>query len=349
MEQAKKLIDTLAREHTLTWDEYALLVSLYSPEIAEYAAGKADSLRREIYGNKVYIRGLIEIGNACRNNCYYCGIRRSNKACERYILTRDEIFACCEEGYNLGFRTFVLQSGEGCFTCGEICSLIKEIKAKYPDCAVTLSLGEFTRDEYEEMKAAGADRYLLRHETADREHYASLHPDMDFDSRMRCLADLHSLGFQTGCGFMVGSPGQTVQTIAKDLKFIEEFQPEMCGIGPFIPHADTPFANEKAGSAALTVFLLSLIRLIKPDILLPATTALATVDPLGREKGILAGANVIMPNLSPVAVRKKYSLYDGKVCTGEESAQCLKCVETRMKSIGFEISYSRGDYKNGKI
>ncbi len=339
----RELIEKLSENRSLSLAEYEALVSGMNPEAAAFAAKKADEARRAVYGNKVYIRGLIEISNVCRNNCFYCGIRRGNTECARYTLTPDEILGCCEEGHALGFRTFVLQGGEGVYKADEICSLVKEIKSRFSDSAVTLSLGEFSHDEYAAMKSAGADRYLLRHETADREHYASLHPDMDFDNRMRCLYDLKKLGFQTGCGFMVGSPGQTAKTLAKDLKFIEEFSPEMCGIGPFIPHKDTPFANESAGTCEQTVYLLSLIRLIKPNILLPATTALGTIDPSGREKGILAGANVVMPNLSPLGVRDKYKLYDGKICTGDESAQCIKCLSLRVESVGFEISFTRGD------
>ena len=251
---------------------------------------------------------------------------------------------CCKTGYELGFRTFVLQGGEGVFGLEEILQTVREIRAGFPDCAITLSLGEYPTEAYAAMKAAGADRYLLRHETADKEHYEKLHPaNMSFDNRMRCLKDLKTLGFQVGCGFMVGSPYQTAKTLAKDLKFVEEFSPDMCGIGPFIPQKDTPFGTFPAGTAAQTVYLLSLIRLIKPNILLPSTTALGTVDPKGREKGIKAGANVVMPNLSPVSARKKYALYDDKICTGDESAQCRACLAKRMKSIGYEVVTARGD------
>ena len=346
---ALKLIDRLSSEHKLSLTEYEALVTSFDEITVQYASDRADEFRRAVYGNKIFIRGLIEIGNVCKNDCLYCGIRRSNVNCQRYILTRKEILDCCETGYGLGFRTFVLQSGEGSLQTERICDIVAEIKRRFPECAVTLSLGEYPEKEYELMKNAGADRYLLRHETADREHYRKLHPDMDFDNRMRCLQDLKSLGFQVGCGFMVGSPFQSAKTIAKDLKFIEDFSPDMCGIGPFIPHKDTPFAGKTAGSVDFTAYLLSLIRLIKPNILLPSTTAMGTVDPLGREKGIKAGANVLMPNLSPVTVRKKYSLYDNKICTGEESAQCVKCIEQRMKNIGFELSYERGDIRHGNL
>ncbi len=348
MENAFTLIDRLESVHSLSLEEYEALILAQSDETAAYAAEKADRVRKEIFGNKIYVRGLIEISNICRNNCLYCGIRCSNGNCDRYRLTFDEILECCRQGHGYGFRTFVLQSGEGALDCDEICGLVKEIKSRFSDCAVTLSLGEFSYEEYRRMKEAGADRYLLRHETADEAHYASLHPDMKFENRMRCLKDLKSLGYQTGCGFMVGSPGQTAAALAKDLKFIETFSPEMCGIGPFIPQKDTPLGNEKSGSCGQTLYLLSLLRLIKPNLLLPSTTALGTIDPLGREKGVQAGANVVMPNLSPVRVRKKYALYDGKICTGDESAQCVGCLERRMNSIGFEISSERGDYKEIK-
>lgn len=339
----KKLINT----HSLELKEYEYLIEHRSDEAAHTLKDAADKARREIYGTDVYLRGLIEISNICKNDCLYCGIRRSNRDCDRYRLTVRQIMDCCENGYSLGFRTFVLQGGEdGYFTDDVMCGIISQIKAKYPDCAVTLSLGERSYDSYKRMYDAGADRYLLRHETATKEHYEKLHPnDMSFDNRMNCLESLKLIGYQTGCGFMVGSPYQTAKELAADLKFIERFSPEMCGIGPFIPHNATPFANEPSGALELTLYLLSIIRLIKPNILLPATTALGTIDPLGREKGILAGANVVMPNLSPVGVRKKYELYDNKICTGEEAAECRGCLGRRMSSIGFKTVTDRGDIK----
>ena len=341
-----ELINKLARERSLTLDGYESLISHRNPELADYAARLADEKRREVYGNSVYTRGLIEIGNVCKNDCLYCGIRRSNKNCDRYILTKEQILASCDAGYELGFRTFVLQGGEGVLSVENICDIVSSIREKFPEQAITLSLGEYPRKDYERMFEAGANRYLLRHETADKAHYEKLHPaSMSFDNRMRCLHDLREIGYQVGCGFMVGSPYQTPKTLAKDLKFIEEFSPDMCGIGPFIPQKDTPFAAFPSGTCEETIFLLSLIRLIKPNILLPATTALGTIDTLGREKGIKAGANVVMPNLSPVSVRKKYALYDNKICTGEESAECRSCLSRRMESIGYELVVDRGDIK----
>ena len=339
-----ELLLRLSRTHSLTLGEYERLIVERSPRLAEEAAALALEARRGVYGDRVYIRGLIEVGNYCRNDCLYCGIRRSNSRCERYILTEEEIYACCREGYSLGFRTFVLQGGEGIFPADKVCRIVARIKREFPDCAVTLSLGEFPREEYQRMFDSGADRYLLRHATADKAHYERLHPpEMSFDNRMRCLRDLRDIGYQVGCGFMVGSPFQTAATLAKDLKFIEEFSPDMCGIGPFIPQKDTPFGDLPSGTVELTVYLLSLIRLIKPNILLPATTALGTIDPLGREKGISVGANVLMPNLSPVSVRRKYALYDNKICTGDESAQCKSCLAERISSVGCEIVTDRGD------
>lgn len=342
------LIDRLKKEHSLSLEEYEYIIENQSDEVAEYIAKKAVEARQKVYGNTVYIRGLIEISNFCKNNCLYCGIRRDNKNCSRYRLNEDDILACCNEGYELGFRTFVLQGGEDpYFTDDLLCKLIKEIKTNFPECAVTLSLGERTRESYQALFDAGADRYLLRHETADREHYEKLHPEnMSFEKRMQCLADLKDIGYQVGCGFMVGSPYQTVKSLAKDLKFIEEFKPQMCGIGPFISHNATPFANEKSGSLEMTLYLLSIIRLIHPNLLLPATTALGTIHPQGREMGILAGANVVMPNLSPLSVRKKYELYDNKICTGDESAQSVNELKKRMESIGYTIVTDRGDHKN---
>jgi biotin synthase len=303
-----ELIEKLAREHTLSLEEYEYIITNRDAEAIEKARELAVSVRREHYGNSVYIRGLIEISNICKNDCLYCGIRRSNHDCERYRLTKEQILGCCDEGYALGFRTFVMQGGEDPhFDDDLLCDIVKAIKTKYPDCAVTISMGERSRESYERLYHAGADRYLLRHETADPLHYGSLHPkEMSYDGRMQCLHDLRRIGYQVGCGFMVGSPGQTTAHIAKDLKFIEEFRPEMCGIGPFIPHGATVFRDHPAGSVELTCYLLSILRLMLPTVLLPATTALGSLDPTGREKGILAGANVVMPNLSPLDHRKKY-------------------------------------------
>ncbi|MBR3835916.1 MAG: [Clostridia bacterium] len=343
------LIEKLEKEHSLTSAEYEFLIDNRTPEAAEILAKKAEKIRQEIYGNAVFIRGLIEVSNICKNDCLYCGIRRSNRNCDRYRLTKDEILECCDDGYRLGFRTFVLQGGEDrAFNDDLLCDIVKSIKEKHPDCAVTLSMGEKSEESYQKLFNAGADRYLLRHETADSEHYARLHPEeMSFETRMECLKALKKIGFQTGCGFMVGSPYQTTAMLAKDLKFIEEFKPDMCGIGPFVPHRDTPFADKQGGSAELTCYLLSIIRLIHPPVLLPSTTALGTIDENGREKGILAGANVVMPNLSPSSVRKKYELYNNKLSDGDESAQCKESLNERIKKIGYEIVTDRGDVKNG--
>lgn len=341
------LIDKLEREHSLTLAEYQTLIDNRTPELAEELARRAVAARRKIYGNAVFIRGLIEISNFCKNDCLYCGIRRSNQNCSRYRLDMQDILACCDEGYALGFRTFVMQGGEDAYYTDErLCDLIGRIKSRYPDCAVTLSLGERSRESYQRLFDAGADRYLLRHETATSEHYASLHPkELTLANRLQCLRDLKEIGFQTGCGFMVGSPHQTTAHLAADLKFVEEFSPAMCGIGPFIPQSDTPFRDEKAGTVELTCYLLSILRLIKPNLLLPSTTALGSIDPMGREKGILAGANVVMPNLSPSGVRKKYQLYNNKVSDGAESAQSKAALIQRMSAIGYEIVTDRGDIK----
>ncbi|MBR6530992.1 MAG: [Clostridia bacterium] len=344
-----KIIEKLEKEHSLTLEEYRYLIDNRNETAAKILAEKADKIRREIYGNTVFVRGLIEVSNICKNDCLYCGIRRSNRSCERYRLTKEEILECCDEGYRLGFRTFVIQGGEdGYFTDDVLCDIVSSIKKRYPDCAVTLSMGERSDGSYKKLYNAGADRYLLRHETADSSHYAMLHPEgMGFETRMNCLKTLKKIGFQTGCGFMVGSPYQTTAMLAKDLKFIENFKPDMCGIGPFIPHKDTPFAGEKGGSAELTCYLLSIIRLIHPPVLLPSTTALGTIDGNGREKGILAGANVVMPNLSPGSVRKKYELYNNKLSDGAEAAECKESLDERIKKIGYKIVTDRGDVKNG--
>lgn len=333
----------------LSEQEYACLIRTYTEEDARILAEEACRIRNQIYGNHVYIRGLIEISNICRNDCFYCGIRRSNTSCARYRLTHEEILSCCEEGYALGFRTFVLQGGEdGYYTDDVLCSIVSDIKNRFPDCAVTLSMGERSRESYQRLFDAGADRYLLRHETADSVHYARLHPvTLTLEKRMQCLNDLRDIGYQVGAGFMVGSPYQTEENLAKDLCFIGDFKPDMCGIGPFIPHKDTPFGAFPAGSVSLTCFLLSVIRIIHPTILLPATTALGTLLPDGREKGILSGANVVMPNLSPASSRKKYQLYNNKLSDGAESAQCLNQLKERVAKAGCTVIVHRGDVKKG--
>ena len=343
----KLTIEKLIQNRSLSLEEYQFLIESFSKENLEYIAPLALKEKQKAYGDSIYIRGLIEITNICKNDCLYCGIRASNKNCERYRLTKEQILSCCKEGYALGFRTFVMQGGEDMhYTDDVMCDIVASIKELYPDCAVTLSLGERSYDSYKRLFDAGADRYLLRHETADSVHYGKLHPEtLSFDNRIKCLESLKEIGFQVGCGFMVGSPYQTTQNLAKDLKFIEEFSPHMCGIGPFIPHKDTCFANEKPGSVELTCYLLAIIRLMHPGILLPATTALATLAENGREKGILCGANVVMPNLSPMEDREKYSLYDNKAFAGTEAAEGLKTLSESLGKIGAKIAFERGDSK----
>lgn len=345
VEEGKRLIDCLEQEHGLPKAEMAALIDANCPELRDYARIKSRAIADRQYGKDIYIRGLIEFTNYCKNDCYYCGIRCSNTKAERYRLSKEDIMACCREGEKLGFRTFVLQGGEDpYYTDDYIVDLIRQIRTDYPHCAITLSIGERERESYERFWEAGADRYLLRHETATESHYQILHPqNLSLKHRKQCLWNLKEIGYQTGCGFMVGSPGQTAEHLAEDFQFIRELQPEMVGIGPFIPHSDTPFGKEKQGSMELTLYLLSLLRIQQPDLLLPATTALATIHPRGRELGIEAGANVVMPNLSPVGVRDKYALYDGKVCTGDEAAECRYCLERRVESVGYHIVVSRGD------
>ena len=344
----KKLIDILEKNRHLEREQWIALLDTFTDEDRAYAAQKAAKTAVSVFGKSIYIRGIVEFSNVCKNDCFYCGIRRSNTNCERYRLSKDQILDCCHAGYEYGFRTFVLQSGEDkSFTTDKLCDIVSAIKKAHSDCAVTLSVGELEHEDYKRLFDAGADRYLLRHETADEKHYGKLHPgEMSWQHRMKCLEDLKEIGFQTGCGMMVGSPFQTSGNLADDLLFLERFKPEMIGMGPFIPHKDTPFWDKPAGSYELTLFLISLCRLMLPDCLIPATTALGTIRPDGREKGVLAGANVIMPNLSPIDVRKKYLLYDGKICTGDESAQCRACLERRMESIGYKVEITRGDHKS---
>lgn len=323
---------------------------LTDPSPDQTLTSKAAAVRQSVYGNKVFIRGLIEFTNICKNDCYYCGIRSGNPNVSRYRLTREQILECCKTGYELGFRTFVLQGGEDShWNDDRLCTVVSAIKSSHPDCALTLSVGERSRASYQRLFDAGADRYLLRHETADACHYSRLHPaNLTLENRMQCLQDLMDIGYQVGCGFMVGSPGQTTEHLIRDLRFIETFQPHMVGIGPFLPAAGTPFHGEPAGSADLTVKLLSIIRLMHPKVLLPATTALGTAEADGRERGILAGANVIMPNLSPMDVRRKYILYDNKIATGDEAAESVAHLRESMKKIGYEVVTDRGDYFDRK-
>lgn len=345
-----ELINKLKEDRILTESEFAFLIETRNEVIADYLFSRAIELQKEYYGNSVYIRGLIEISSYCRNNCYYCGIRASNTNAKRYRINKDQILQCCDYGYKAGFRTFVLQGGEDVsFNTDVVVDLVSTIRQKYPDCAITLSLGEYSYDDYKKMFKAGANRYLLRHETADSNHYSRLHPtSMSLKKRMECIYALKEIGFQTGTGFMVGSPYQTPQTLAKDLLFIRKLEPGMVGIGPFIPHHETPFAKEKGGTLELTLFMIGLLRVMLPNLLLPATTALGSIVDGGRERGILSGANVIMPNLSPVDVREKYMIYDNKLISGVEAAENLEELKRSMKKIGYEIVIDRGDVKELK-
>ena len=342
----KNLIDKLEKNQILSKEEFVRLLAISEKDDIDYLTERAKCIRDDIYGKRVFIRGLIEISNYCKNDCYYCGIRRSNKNAQRYRLSKEQILSCCENGYELGFRTFVMQGGEDAFFKDEVvCDIVSSIKERYPDCAVTLSLGERSTESYRKMKEAGADRYLLRHETFDNTHYNKLHPvELDPENRKRCLRDLKALGYQTGTGIMVGSPYQTLENIAEDLLFIKELNPEMIGIGPFIPHKDTPFKDFESGTMEMTLRLISILRLLCPKALIPATTALGTISSQGREKGILAGANVIMPNLSPKEDRKKYMLYNDKLSDGEEAAEGLNKLKESMRKIGYEIVEDRGDF-----
>lgn len=343
-----ELVEKLYQNGDLSDDELLRLINSGDECSADLLKKYADQVRQRVYGKKVFLRGLIEISSYCKNDCLYCGIRRSNKNAQRYRLSHEDIMSCCENGYELGFRTFVLQGGEdGYFTDEILVPIIRDIREKYPDCAITLSLGERSYESYKRLKDAGADRYLLRHEAAAPELYSRLHPaEMSLENRKKCLYDLRELGYQVGAGFMVGAPGQQTADIIADLRFMQDLQPHMIGIGPFVPHHDTVFAEEKGGTLELTLKLLGIIRLMFPHVLLPATTALGTISPIGRELGLQTGCNVVMPNLSPVKVRKKYDLYDNKICTGEEAAECRGCLERRINSAGYVISGERGDHSD---
>ena len=340
-----ELIDKLEREQCLPEDEWVELIEERSPEASDYLLARARAIRDAHYGRRVFVRGLIEFTNYCRNDCRYCGIRAGNRGAHRYRLGTEEILDCCEKGYALGFRTFVLQGGEDPFFTDEALStLVKSVRTRFPDCAITLSVGERSRESYHTLHEAGADRYLLRHETADAEHYATLHPAaLSCANRQQCLRDLRDLGYQVGSGFMAGSPGQTPRHLARDMAFLHELQPHMVGIGPFIPHRHTAYANETAGTLELTLFMLAALRLMLPKTLLPATTALGTIHERGRELGLEAGANVLMPNLSPACHRADYNLYEGKAHAGLEAAEGIANLAARLQAIGYEIVVDRGD------
>ena len=343
----KELIERLERERDLTNAEFAVLLDQSSGADRDFLFERARAVRDAHYGRKVYIRGLIELTNYCKNDCLYCGIRKSNASCERYRLTKEQILSCCESGYALGFRTFVLQGGEdGWYTDERMTDIVRAMRQAYPDCAITLSLGERGRESFKRLYDAGANRYLLRHETADEAHYARLHPvSMTLTHRLQCLRDLKEIGFQTGAGFMVGSPYQTTECIVRDFRFLQELKPQMVGLGPFIPHHATPLKDFPAGSTERTLLCLSIVRLLLPNVLLPATTALATIDGDGRIKGMNAGCNVVMPNLSPMEDRSKYLLYDNKATRGEEAAESLRALREHLAAAGYEVVIDRGDYK----
>ena len=339
------IVEKLYMTGDLSDNELKALIETDDEAAAKLLRERADEVRRKSYGKKVFLRGLIEVSSYCKNDCLYCGIRRSNKEADRYRLSREQIMSCAESGYELGFRTFVMQGGEdSAFTDDFMCGVISELREKYPDCAITLSLGERSFESYKRMKDAGADRYLLRHEAADGELYKKLHPaEMSLENRKNCLFQLRELGYQVGAGFMVGAPYQTTDSLIADLRFLQELKPQMIGIGPFVPHHCTPFADENGGTLGLTLRLLGILRLMFPKVLLPATTALGTIAPNGRELGLQTGCNVVMPNLSPVNVRKKYDLYDNKICTGEEAAECRMCLQRRIEAAGYDVSVERGD------
>ena len=343
----RDILSKIEQEQMISREELEELLTTTDQELIEELYRRARATAGKYYGKEIYLRGLIEFTNYCKNNCYYCGIRCGNEKVQRYRLTVDQILSCCENGWELGFRTFVLQGGEDPYYTDErICTITKEIKKRYPDCAVTLSIGEKERASYQAYFDAGADRYLLRHETASDAHYRRLHPEeMSLANRKRCLFDLKDIGYQVGAGFMVGSPWQTPKELVADLRFLQELQPDMIGIGPFIPHHETPFADKQSGTLELTLRMLSILRLLFPYVLLPATTALGTISPIGRELGLKAGANVMMPNLTPTDARKHYDLYDNKICMDEEAAKCRLCQEGRVRSVGYQIVSDRGDVR----
>ena len=345
-----ELIKKLDAEKALSREEWRQLIGTFTDGDREFARTIAQGIALERFGRGIFFRGIVEFTNFCKNDCLYCGIRRDDRGVQRYRLEKDDILGCCRSGWAAGFRTFVLQGGEDPFYTDDLMAeIVSAIRAEFPTCAITLSIGEKSRESYQRFFDAGANRYLLRHETANKEHYGRMHPpDQTFENRMRCLRDLKDIGYQTGAGMMVGAPYQTVETLTDDMLFLGSFCPEMIGMGPFIPHHGTPFRDFPAGSTTATLMLLSLCRIMLPDVLLPATTALSTLSGDGRKLGVLAGANVIMPNLSPVADRKKYMLYDNKAITGDDAAESLNVLQRHLDEIGYQLVVSRGDYMEGK-
>ena len=341
------LAQRLVCERTLTTEQFRALIELCDDLTLDYLRQEAVRTARGRFGFGIFVRGLIEISSFCRNNCYYCGLRRNNPSAERYRLTHEQIMECCEQGYNAGFRTFVMQGGEdGQLTDEWLENIITDIRHTYPDTAITLSLGERSRESYERLFAAGANRYLLRHEAADKELYNSLHPtEMSYENRITCIENLKAIGYQTGMGMMIGVKGQSIDSLVQDLQLLERLQPQMIGIGPFIPHHDTPLGENPAGDLRLTLLMLAIVRIMFPDALIPSTTALATLSSEGRKMGILSGANVVMPNLTPLSERRKYAIYENKASSGSEAVEGLQALERELNEIGYHIDYSRGDFQ----
>lgn len=345
----QRIVDRLTNEHRLSADELLMLISNYDNSILDYIRARASMVAKDHFGKNIYVRGLIEISSYCRNNCYYCGLRRDNQSAERYRLTDEEVLNCCQMGYNAGLRTFVLQGGEDCsLTDGRLVPLIEQIHLSYPDAAITLSLGERSKDSFQRLYNAGATRYLLRHEAADKCLYETLHPkEMSWENRIKCIVDLKDIGFQTGMGMMIGVPGQTFGSLVEDILLMEQMRPQMIGIGPYVPHSKTPLGAYDAGSVSLSLLMLAILRLMFPNALIPVTTALATLSSDGHRLGILSGANVIMPNLTPINVREKYAIYDNKASSGNEAVEGLSMLEQELSTIGYNIDFSRGDCFEG--
>ena len=342
------IVEQLKQNKNLSDEQFKQLLETdtYNDELFK----QADNVRQQVYGKDVYLRGLIEFSNYCKNGCYYCGINCQNATIKRYRLTKDEILDCCKQGYALGYRTFVLQSGEDSFFTDDlICDIVSAIRQNYKDCAITLSMGEKSKESYLAYFKAGANRYLLRHETANEEHYKKLHPEnLSLQNRKQCLFNLKEIGYHVGSGFMVGSPYQTTQNLIEDFRFLQELKPDMIGIGPFIPAQNTKFEQFEHGKLTLTLKIISILRLLFPYALIPSTTALGTIDPKGRELGLKSGANVVMPNLSPSKYRKLYTLYDDKICTNEEAAECRGCLEKRVDLAGYKIVTDIGNPKKSQ-
>ena len=338
------IIQKAKETHELSRDE--IIALLKDDSINEELFKAADEVRKKYLGDEVHLRGLIEFTNICKRNCMYCGLRRDNKSLNRYRLSHEEIIDFAKKAVSYGYKTLVLQGGEDdYYTVERLVPIVKDLKAL--GVALTLSIGERPFEEYEALKKAGADRFLLRIETTDKELYEKLDPGMSHENRIQCLKNLRKLGYEVGSGCLVGLPGQKIESLADDILFFKELDVDMNGIGPFIPNEDTPLKDAEGGQFELALKVMAIVRLLLPDINIPATTAMETLNKQGRVIALQCGANVVMPNVTEGEYRKLYALYPGKICTGDTPAHCRGCISGKIRGIGRIVSDGPGFRANG--